>query len=54
MEELDNVFKTVKEHWKEILEYQYDWINNNGEFMESNDHINKYLIALTPPNQKFV
>lgn len=54
VEQLETVFKNVKEHWKEILEYQYDWINNNGEFMESNDHINKYLIALTPPNQKFI
>lgn len=54
MEQLETVFKNVKEHWKEILEYQYNWINRNGEFMESNDHINKYLSALNLPNQVLI
>lgn len=54
IEELDKVFKNVKEHWKEILDYQYKWINNNGEWLESNDHIQKWLTALTYPNQNFV
>lgn len=54
MEQLETVFKNVREHWKEILEYQYDWINRNGEFMESVDHINKYITALCTPNTQLI
>lgn len=54
MEQLETVFKNVKEHWKEILDYQYDFINKNGEFMESEDHINKYLAAFAPANRRMV
>lgn len=54
MEQLGTVFKNVKEHWKEILDYQYDFINKNGEFMESTDHVNKYLSAFAPVNKELV
>jgi hypothetical protein len=54
MEQLETVFKNVREHWKEILDYQYDFINKNGEFMESTDHVNKYLSAFAPVNKELV
>jgi len=54
MEQLETVFKNVKEHWKEILEYQYDFINKKGEFMESNDHVTAWLNACLQPNQELV
>ena len=54
MEQLETVFKNVKEHWKEILEYQYDFINKNGEFLESEDHVSKWLSACNIPNHNFV
>lgn len=54
MEQLETVFRNVREHWKEILDYQYDWINRNGEFMESVDHINKYITALCTPNTQLI
>ena len=53
-DQLETVFKNIKEHWKEILDYQYDWINKNGEFMESEEHINKYLTAFAPMTQKII
>ena len=54
MEQLETVFKNVREHWKEILEYQYDFINRKGEFMESNDHVTAWLNACLPPNKELV
>ena len=52
--ELDKVFSEASIHWKEILDYQYDWINKNGEWLESNDHVQKWLSATIEPNQKFI
>ena len=54
VKELETVFTNVKNNWKEILEYQYDWINNNGEFMESEEHVNKYLMAFAPKTQEII
>jgi hypothetical protein len=53
-EQLHTVFKNVKEHWKEILEYQYDFINRNGEWLESEDHVNKWLTACSTPNIRLI
>ena len=47
-EELEKVFNNVKEHWKEIVDWQYDFINKNGQWVESPDHVNKYLYAFAP------
>lgn len=53
-EELTTVFNNVKEHWKEILEYQYDFINKNGEWLESEDHVSKWLSACSLPNTRIL
>lgn len=53
-EQLQTVFKNVKEHWKEILDYQYDWINRNGEWLESEDHVSKWLSACNLPNTRMI
>ena len=54
MEQLQTVFNNVREHWKEILEYQYEFINHNGEFLESEDHISKWLSACNIQNQALI
>lgn len=53
-EQLKEVFKNIKEHWKEILDYQYDFINKNGEFLESHDHVAKWLSACDIPNEVII
>lgn len=53
-EQLDKVFADITKNWKEIVEWQYDFINKNGEWMESNDHVQKWLTALTFPNQRII
>lgn len=54
IEQLDKIYENIRKNWKEILEYQYEWINKTGEWLESEDHVNKWLTTLTPPNQKFI
>lgn len=54
IDDLNKTFNEIKTHWKEIIEYQYDFINKTGEWLQSTDHIQKWLSALTPPNQKFI
>lgn len=53
-EQLETVFKNIKEHAKEIIDWQYDFINKNGLWIESNDHVNKYLEALSPAPNKLI
>ena len=52
--QLKEVFTNVKNNWKEILEYQYNWINENGEILESDEHVNKYLSAFAPKQEILV
>lgn len=54
VDELNKVMANVTGHWKEILDYQYDWINKNGEWLESVDHVNKWLSACQLPNQRLI
>ena len=45
VEEIDKVFwpLTKKDKYNEILNWQYDFINNTGCWLESNQHINEML-----------
>lgn len=53
-EELETVFNNVKKNWKEIVEWQYNFINTQGEWLESEDHVNKWLTACSTPNTKLI
>lgn len=53
-EDLDKVFNDIKNNWKEIIEYQYDFINKNGEWLESEDHISKWLSTCNVPNTRII
>lgn len=53
-EQLDKVFTDIKANWKEILEYQYDFINRHGDFIESTSHMNKFLSICNIPNQNLI
>ena len=52
--ELDKVFGDICANWKEIVDWQYEWINRNGEWLESTDHINRWLQACSLPNGRFI
>lgn len=47
-EQLETVFNNVKKNWKEILDYQYNFINAHGDWIESPIHVNKWLNACSP------
>jgi hypothetical protein len=53
-EQLTTVFNNIKAHWKEIIEWQYEFINTNGEWLESEDHLNKWLSVCSTPNTRFI
>ena len=54
VEQLEKVFDNICKNWKEIIEYQYDFINKNDWWLQSNNHISKWLNAICIPNQKFI
>jgi hypothetical protein len=54
IEQLDKIYENVRKNWKEILDYQYEWINKNGEWLESEDHINKWLNVCSTPNTRMI
>lgn len=53
-EQLETVFNNIKEHWQEILNYQYNFINSHGDWIESTDHVQKWLNACSIPNQNMI
>lgn len=53
-EQLDIVFKNIKEHYKEIIDWQYEFINRNGLWLESDDHVRKFLTACSEPNKPLI
>ena len=53
-EQLEKVFKDVREHWKEIVDWQYDYLNKYGEWLESDEHVNKFLLACSEPNPTLI
>lgn len=52
--QLETVFKNIKEHWKEILAYQYNFINKNGWWLQSSHHMTKWINAVTVPNEEII
>ena len=54
MDDLDKVFNNIKNNWKEIVEYQYEFINKNGEWLESEDHVLRWLQVCNMPNGRII
>lgn len=53
-EQLTKIYNEIRTHWKEIVEWQYDFINKNGEWLESEDHLAKWLSACNMPNGRLI
>ena len=53
-DQLTTVYNNIVTHWKEIIDWQYEFINKNGEWLESEDHLNKWLTACTLPNRRII
>ena len=53
-QQLDKVFADIKANWKEILAYQYNFINSHGDWIESSGHVQKWLNACSLPNQEMI
>jgi hypothetical protein len=53
-EQLETVFKNIREHWKEIVDWQYSYLNGNAEWLESDEHVKKFLIACSEPNRTLI
>jgi hypothetical protein len=54
VEQLEMVFNNIRDHWKEILDYQYEFLNNNGWWLESSHHIATWINAITVPNEELI
>lgn len=52
--QLEKVYGDIRANWKEILEYQYDFINRNGWWLESSHHIVRWINAVTVPDEKII
>ena len=52
--QLNEIFNNVKQHWREIIEWQYDYINKHGEWLESIEHVNSYLTAFAPVSNPLI
>ena len=53
-EQMETVFKNVREHWKEIVDWQYDFINRNGLWIESEEHVARFLTACGSLNRTLI
>ena len=53
-EQLNIVFNNIKNNWKEILDYQYNFINNNGWWLQSSHSIAKWINAISVNNEVLV
>jgi hypothetical protein len=54
VEQLETIFNNIREHWKEILAYQYEFLNNNGWWLQSSHHIARWINAITVPNEELI
>lgn len=54
VEQLETVFKNICNNAEEIIEYQYNFINNNGWWLQSSHHITEWLNAVSVPNEDLI
>lgn len=56
VEDIDNIFFNLckKENYNEVLNWQYNFINENGYWMESNKHAQEWLCMIDNGNNNFI
>ena len=56
VEDIDNIFFNLckKDNYNEVLNWQYDWINTNGFWLESNKHSQEWLCMIDGGNNTFI
>ena len=56
VEDIDNIFFNLckKENYNEVLNWQYNFINENGYWMESNKHAQEWLCMIDGGNNNFI
>ena len=56
VEDIDKIFFNLckKDNYNEVLNWQYDFINNNGYWLESNTHLQQWLCMIDSGNDKFI
>ena len=50
VEDIDKMFEFGKQNWKALTESEYNWLNKNGRFIESDEHVSKWLAACSTHN----
>jgi len=56
VEDIDQIFWSLckKENYNEVLNWQYNFINEKGFWMESNEHLQKWLCMIDSGNNSFI
>lgn len=56
VEDIDNIFFDLckKENYNEVLNWQYNFINENGFWLESNEHLQQWLCMIDIGNNTFI
>ena len=56
VEDIDKIFFDLcnKDNYNEVLNWQYDWINSNGFWLESNKHSHEWLSMIDNGNDTFI
>ena len=54
VEDIDKMFKFGKQNWKALTESEYNWLNKNGRFIESDEHVSKWLYACGAHNTQLI
>lgn len=56
VEDIDQIFWSLckKENYNEVLNWQYNFINEKGYWMESNEHLQKWLCMIDSGNNTFI
>ena len=54
VEQLNQVYNNIVNNWKEILDYQYDFINKNNWWLQSPAYIMNWINACSIPTQQLI
>ena len=56
VEDIDRIFFNLckKDEYNEVLNWQYQFINENGYFMEANKHLQEWLCMIDGGNNTFI
>ena len=54
VDDIEKIFQYAKMNWKDIITREYEWLNRNGRFIESEEHVAKWLNATTQNNRRII